>query len=34
LAALGMREGYRRSPSLVYCSSDRGPRAALAVSVA
>jgi 3-oxoacyl-[acyl-carrier-protein] synthase-1 len=32
LAALGMREGYRRSPSLVYCSSDRGPRAALAVS--
>jgi len=34
LAALGMREGYRRSPSVVYCSSDRGPRAALAVSVA
>jgi 3-oxoacyl-[acyl-carrier-protein] synthase-1 len=33
LAALGMRDGYRRSPSLVYCSSDRGPRAALAISV-
>jgi len=34
LAALGMRDGYRRSPSLVYCSSDHGPRAALAVSAA
>ncbi len=33
LAALGMRDGYRRSPSLVYCSSDRGARAALAVSI-
>jgi 3-oxoacyl-[acyl-carrier-protein] synthase-1 len=32
LAALGVRDGYRRSPSLVYCSSDRGARAALAVS--
>jgi len=32
LAAMGMRDGYRRSPSLVYCSSDRGPRAALVVS--
>ena len=32
LAALGMRAGYRRSPSLVYCSSDRGARAALAVT--
>jgi 3-oxoacyl-[acyl-carrier-protein] synthase-1 len=31
LAALGIRGGYRRSPSLVYCSSDRGARAALAV---
>jgi 3-oxoacyl-[acyl-carrier-protein] synthase-1 len=34
LAALGMRDGYRRSPSLVYCSSDRGPRVALGVSAA
>jgi 3-oxoacyl-[acyl-carrier-protein] synthase-1 len=31
LAAMGMAGGYRKSPSLVYCSSDRGPRAALAV---
>jgi 3-oxoacyl-[acyl-carrier-protein] synthase I len=34
LAALGMRDGYRKSPALVYCSSDRGARAALAVSAA
>jgi 3-oxoacyl-[acyl-carrier-protein] synthase-1 len=34
LAALGIRDGYRRSPSLVYCSSDRGARAALAVRIA
>jgi 3-oxoacyl-[acyl-carrier-protein] synthase-1 len=34
LAALGMRDGYRRSPILVYCSSDHGPRAALAVNPA
>jgi 3-oxoacyl-[acyl-carrier-protein] synthase-1 len=32
LAALGMNEGYRRSPCLVYGSSDRGERAALIVS--
>jgi 3-oxoacyl-[acyl-carrier-protein] synthase-1 len=32
LAALGMRGGYHRSPALVYCSSDRGGRAALAVT--
>jgi 3-oxoacyl-[acyl-carrier-protein] synthase-1 len=31
LAAMGMRDGYRRSPALVYCSSDRGPRAVLGV---
>jgi 3-oxoacyl-[acyl-carrier-protein] synthase-1 len=29
LATLGMRQGYRRSPCLVYGSSDRGERAAL-----
>jgi 3-oxoacyl-[acyl-carrier-protein] synthase-1 len=32
LAALGVREGYRRSPCLVYGSSDDGLRAALAVA--
>lgn len=32
LAALGIRDGYRRSPCLVYGSSDRGERAALVVS--
>lgn len=32
LAALGIARRYRRSPSLVYCSSDRGLRAAIAVS--
>jgi 3-oxoacyl-[acyl-carrier-protein] synthase-1 len=31
LAAIGMRDGYRRSPALVYCSSDHGARAALTV---
>lgn len=31
LAALGIKAGYRRSPALVYASSDRGLRAALAV---
>jgi 3-oxoacyl-[acyl-carrier-protein] synthase-1 len=34
LAALGIRGGYRRSPCLVYGSSDRGERAALVVSAA
>jgi 3-oxoacyl-[acyl-carrier-protein] synthase-1 len=34
LAALGLRDGYRRGPCLVYCSSDDGPRAALAVGAA
>jgi 3-oxoacyl-[acyl-carrier-protein] synthase-1 len=29
LAAHGIRNGYRRPPCLVYCSSDRGQRAAL-----
>jgi 3-oxoacyl-[acyl-carrier-protein] synthase-1 len=32
LAALGVVDGYRRSPCLVYASSDKGPRAALALS--
>jgi 3-oxoacyl-[acyl-carrier-protein] synthase I len=32
LAALGIRDGYRRSPCLVYGSSDGGERAALVVS--
>lgn len=32
LAALGISKRYRRSPALVYCSSDRGARAAIAVS--
>jgi 3-oxoacyl-[acyl-carrier-protein] synthase-1 len=31
LAALGLAGGYRRSPCLVYGSSDDGPRAALGV---
>ncbi|MCU0626220.1 MAG: hypothetical protein MUF21_06985 [Gemmatimonadaceae bacterium] len=31
LAALGMRDGYRASPSLVYASSDDGLRAAVVV---
>jgi 3-oxoacyl-[acyl-carrier-protein] synthase-1 len=31
LAALGIKEGYRKSPALVYASSDRGARTALAV---
>ena len=34
LAALGIKEGYCRSPALVYGSSDRGQRAALMVSAA
>jgi 3-oxoacyl-[acyl-carrier-protein] synthase-1 len=34
LAALGISDGYRRSPCLVYGSSDRGERAALVVSAA
>jgi 3-oxoacyl-[acyl-carrier-protein] synthase-1 len=34
LAALGIRDGYRRSPSLVYGSSDHGERAALVVTAA
>jgi 3-oxoacyl-[acyl-carrier-protein] synthase-1 len=34
LAALGIKAGYRRSPALVYASSDRGPRAAVAVAAA
>ena len=29
LAALGIARGYRESPTLVYCSSDRGDRAAV-----
>jgi 3-oxoacyl-[acyl-carrier-protein] synthase I len=32
LAMLGLRDGYRRAPCLVYGSSDRGERAALVVS--
>jgi 3-oxoacyl-[acyl-carrier-protein] synthase-1 len=34
LAALGIRDGYRRSPCLVYASSDRGARAAVVVTSA
>ena len=34
LAAVGIRNKYRRSPALVYGSSDRGPRAALVVASA
>jgi 3-oxoacyl-[acyl-carrier-protein] synthase-1 len=32
LAALGVAAGYRRHPCLIYGSSDRGPRAALALT--
>lgn len=32
LAAMGIMQGYRGSPSLVYCSSDQGQRAAVMVS--
>lgn len=32
LAALGLRDGYRRSPCLVYASSDRDQRAAVLVN--
>jgi 3-oxoacyl-[acyl-carrier-protein] synthase-1 len=32
LAALGMLQNFRRSPALVYCSSDHGERAMLAVT--
>ena len=32
LAALGIKQGYRRAPALVYGSSDSGPRSALVVS--
>lgn len=31
LAIIGMAQGYRRSPCLVYCSSDHGVRTVLAV---
>lgn len=34
LAAHGIRNGYRRAPCLVYCSSDRGQRAVLAAGAA
>ena len=34
LAALGIKQGYRRAPALVYGSSDSGPRSALVVSAA
>ena len=34
LAALGIKEGYRGAPALVYASSDQGRRAALSVSAA
>ena len=34
LAAMGIHRGYRESPALVYCSSDRGHRAALTVATA
>ncbi len=34
LAALGIKEGYRGAPALVYASSDHGQRAALSVSAA
>ena len=33
LASLGVSAGHRRSPALVYASSDRGARAALAVTL-
>ncbi len=32
LSAVGIMQGYRGSPSLVYCSSDQGQRAAVVVS--
>jgi|SRR5439155_17333174 len=34
LAALGIKEGYRGAPALVYASSDHGERAALSVAAA
>lgn len=34
LAALGIKQGYRRAPALVYGSSDSGPRSALVVGAA
>ena len=34
LAALGIKQGYRRSPALVYGSSDRAQRAAVLVTAA
>ncbi|HEU4456419.1 MAG TPA: hypothetical protein VFR81_25350 [Longimicrobium sp.] len=34
LAALGIRDGYRQAPCLVYGSNDRGERAALLVTAA
>ena len=34
LAALGIRDGYRRGPCLIYGSSDRGQRAAVALTAA
>lgn len=34
LAALGIKQGYRRAPALVYGSSDAGPRSALVVGAA
>lgn len=34
LAALGIRDGYRRAPCLVYGSSDHGERAAIVVTAA
>jgi 3-oxoacyl-[acyl-carrier-protein] synthase I len=34
LAALGIKQGYRHSPALVYGSSDRGQRAAVLVKAA
>jgi len=34
LAALGIQQGYRRAPALVYGSSDSGPRSALVVGAA
>jgi 3-oxoacyl-[acyl-carrier-protein] synthase-1 len=34
LAALGIRQGYRKAPALVYGSSDVGPRCAVVVGAA
>ena len=34
LAALAIKQGYSRSPALIYGSSDRGLRAALVLSAA